>query len=57
MTVEKNTGDEVFAGTINHNGVIKAKTTRIGENTTLSSRNIAGIFKPIPEDFQLLFQL
>jgi len=32
---EKKPGDEVYAGTLNQNGVLKIKTTKIGEDTTL----------------------
>ena len=32
---EKSCGDQVFAGTLNHNGVLQIEAERIGENTTL----------------------
>jgi Cd2+/Zn2+-exporting ATPase len=32
---EKTIGDKVYAGTLNHNGVIEIETTKVGENTTL----------------------
>lgn len=32
---EKSTGDEVFAGTLNQNGVIEIEATKVGEETTL----------------------
>jgi len=35
LPVEKQIGDDVLAGTLNHNGVIKAKTTKVGHDTTL----------------------
>lgn len=36
VPVEKNIGDAVISGTINKNGAIKIKATKVGENTTLS---------------------
>ena len=36
IPVDKQTGDTISAGTINQNGFIKAKATRVGEDTTLS---------------------
>jgi len=35
IPVEKNVGDEVFAGTINQHGVLHIKAKKIGEDTTL----------------------
>lgn len=35
LPVEKQAGDTVLAGTLNHNGVLKAQTTKIGQDTTL----------------------
>ena len=35
IPIEKREGDSVYSGTITQNGVIKIKTTRIGEDTTL----------------------
>ena len=35
IPVERTIGDEVFSGTLNQNGVIKIKVTRVGEDTTL----------------------
>ncbi|HEY3381601.1 MAG TPA: cation-translocating P-type ATPase [Vicinamibacterales bacterium] len=35
MPVEKRAGDDVFAGTLNHQGVIEIVATKVGENTTL----------------------
>ncbi len=32
---EKAAGDDVFAGTLNQNGVVEVETTRVGEDTTL----------------------
>ena len=36
IPVEKQIGDNVVSGTINKNGILKVKATKIGENTTLS---------------------
>ncbi len=36
IPVEKEVGDNVVSGTINKNGILKIKATKIGENTTLS---------------------
>ena len=36
IPVEKQTGDNVISGTINKNGIIKIRPTKVGENTTLS---------------------
>jgi heavy metal translocating P-type ATPase len=36
MPVDKMAGDEVFVGTINQLGVIEIKTTKVGEDTSLS---------------------
>lgn len=36
LVLEKNSGDEVFAGTINQHGTLVAKATRVGEATALS---------------------
>jgi Cd2+/Zn2+-exporting ATPase len=36
LPVEKQVGDDVLAGTLNHNGVIKAQATKVGQDTTLS---------------------
>lgn len=35
IPLEKTSGDEVFAGTLNENGYLEIKTTRVGEDTTL----------------------
>jgi Cd2+/Zn2+-exporting ATPase len=35
IPVDKNPGDEVFAGTMNDMGVLEVKVSRLGENTTL----------------------
>jgi Cd2+/Zn2+-exporting ATPase len=35
LPVEKQVGDEILAGTLNHNGVLKAMTTKVGQDTTL----------------------
>jgi Cd2+/Zn2+-exporting ATPase len=35
VPVDKQAGDDILAGTLNHNGVITAETTRVGEATTL----------------------
>ena len=35
LPVEKQVGDLILAGTLNHNGVIKAKAVKIGQDTTL----------------------
>ncbi len=35
MPREKSTGDQVFAGTLNHNGLLRIHAERVGENTTL----------------------
>ncbi|MGL5258030.1 MAG: heavy metal translocating P-type ATPase, partial [Proteocatella sp.] len=36
MPVDKKAGDKVFAATINKNGLIKFKATKVGENTALA---------------------
>jgi len=35
LPVEKIVGDTILAGTLNHNGVITAKATKVGQDTTL----------------------
>jgi len=35
LPVEKTVGDTILAGTLNHNGVITAKATKVGQDTTL----------------------
>jgi Cd2+/Zn2+-exporting ATPase len=35
IPVERTVGDEVFAGTLNQNGLIEIETTKVGEDTTL----------------------
>ena len=35
LPVEKKEGDTVLAGTLNHNGVLKARTVKVGQDTTL----------------------
>jgi Cd2+/Zn2+-exporting ATPase len=35
LPVEKQVGDAILAGTLNHNGVIRAKATKVGQDTTL----------------------
>ncbi len=35
LPVEKQVGDSILAGTLNHNGVLKAQTTKVGHDTTL----------------------
>ena len=35
IPVEKQIGDDILAGTLNHNGVIKAQVTKVGKDTTL----------------------
>jgi Zn2+/Cd2+-exporting ATPase len=35
LPVQKQLGDEILAGTLNHNGVLKARATKIGRDTTL----------------------
>ncbi len=35
LPVEKKTGDKIFAGTINQHGLLKAKATQVGKETTL----------------------
>ena len=35
LPVEKQIGDTILAGTLNHNGVLKAQTTKVGQDTTL----------------------
>jgi Cd2+/Zn2+-exporting ATPase len=35
LPVEKQVGDDILAGTLNHNGVIKAEAIKIGKDTTL----------------------
>ncbi len=35
LPVEKRVGDTILAGTLNHNGVIRARATKVGKDTTL----------------------
>jgi len=35
LPVEKQVGDTILAGTLNHNGVLKAQTIKVGKDTTL----------------------
>lgn len=35
LPVEKQVGDDILAGTLNHNGVIRAEATKVGQDTTL----------------------
>jgi Cd2+/Zn2+-exporting ATPase len=35
LPVEKQIGDDILAGTLNHNGVITASVTKVGQDTTL----------------------
>ncbi len=35
LPVEKQVGDSILAGTLNHNGVLKAQATKVGRDTTL----------------------
>lgn len=35
MPIEKTVGDPLYAGTLNHNGLLRVQAERIGENTTL----------------------
>ncbi len=35
LPVEKQAGDNILAGTLNYNGVLKAQTTKVGKDTTL----------------------
>ncbi len=35
MPLEKSIGDPVYAGTLNHNGLLRIRAERVGENTTL----------------------
>jgi Cd2+/Zn2+-exporting ATPase len=35
MPIEKTAGDPLYAGTLNHNGLLRIRAERIGENTTL----------------------
>lgn len=35
LPVVKQVGDDILAGTLNHNGVIKAQATKVGQDTTL----------------------
>jgi Cd2+/Zn2+-exporting ATPase len=35
LPVEKQKGDDILAGTLNHNGVVTAEATRVGQDTTL----------------------
>ena len=35
LPVEKQIGDTILAGTLNHNGVLTAQTTKVGKDTTL----------------------
>lgn len=36
LPVDKNVGDEVFAGTVNHNGYLRFIASKVGEDTSLS---------------------
>ncbi len=35
LPVEKQVGDDILAGTLNHNGVLRAEATKVGQDTTL----------------------
>ena len=35
LPIEKHAGDDILAGTLNHNGVIKAQAMKVGQDTTL----------------------
>jgi Zn2+/Cd2+-exporting ATPase len=35
LPVQKQAGDQILAGTLNHNGVIRAQATKVGRDTTL----------------------
>jgi Cd2+/Zn2+-exporting ATPase len=35
LPVQKQVGDDIMAGTLNHNGVLRAQATKIGQDTTL----------------------
>ena len=35
LPVEKQVGDDILAGTLNHNGVLRAQATKVGHDTTL----------------------
>jgi Zn2+/Cd2+-exporting ATPase len=35
LPVQKQVGDDILAGTLNHNGVIKARAVKVGQDTTL----------------------
>lgn len=56
LPVEKQVGDLILAGTLNHNGVLKAQTVKVGEDTTLGKviKLVSEAEKHRPEAIRLI---
>jgi len=56
LPVEKQVGDLVLAGTLNHNGVIRARTVKVGQDTTLGKvvKLVSEAEKHRPEAIRLI---
>jgi len=56
LPVEKQVGDTILAGTLNHNGVIRARTVKVGEDTTLGKviKLVSEAEKHRPEAIRLI---
>jgi len=56
LPVEKQVGDAILAGTLNHNGVLRAHTVKVGQDTTLGKviRLVSEAEKHRPEAIRLI---